>query len=136
MTTLKNKVALIAGSALTPSARAAGRESMGQHGPRLQRAARGRRRVERRHRDVGRLLRAPSPPRGSPYPPTMGLPCGLRGATLTWCFVERFAIVGSPEHCIERLLQLHALGINRFVVVGPGTQQERQQHGALLQVGN
>jgi len=44
--------------------------------------------------------------------------------SLTWDFVERFAIVGPPDHCIARLLALHALGIERFVVVGPGFHPE------------
>jgi 5,10-methylenetetrahydromethanopterin reductase len=56
----------------------------------------------------------------------------LKGASLTWDFVERFAIVGPPEHCIERLLQLAALGIERFVVVGPGFQPEATPDGRSL----
>jgi 5,10-methylenetetrahydromethanopterin reductase len=35
-------------------------------------------------------------------------------------FVRRFAIVGSPERCTERLLALRRAGLERFVVVGPG----------------
>lgn len=42
------------------------------------------------------------------------------GGALTPQFVRRFAIVGSPEHCTARLLELHRAGIERFVVVGPG----------------
>ncbi|TAL01207.1 MAG: LLM class flavin-dependent oxidoreductase [Rhodospirillaceae bacterium] len=48
----------------------------------------------------------------------------IKGATLSWDFVQRFAIVGSPDHCVERLLQLSALGITRFVIVGPGFYPE------------
>ena len=33
-------------------------------------------------------------------------------------FVDRFAIVGSPDHCIDRLRAIAALGIERVVVVG------------------
>lgn len=33
-------------------------------------------------------------------------------------FVDRFAIVGPPERCIERIVDLAALGIDRFVVTG------------------
>jgi 5,10-methylenetetrahydromethanopterin reductase len=51
----------------------------------------------------------------------------IRGATLSWDFVRRFAIVGSPDHCVERLLQLAALGIERFVIVGPGFHLEARQ---------
>jgi len=35
-------------------------------------------------------------------------------------FVERFAVVGTPDDCIARLLELVKLGIERFVIVGPG----------------
>jgi 5,10-methylenetetrahydromethanopterin reductase len=35
-------------------------------------------------------------------------------------FVRRFAIVGPPDHCTERLLALRRAGLERFVVVGPG----------------
>jgi 5,10-methylenetetrahydromethanopterin reductase len=48
----------------------------------------------------------------------------IKGGTLSWDFVRRFAIVGSPDHCIERLLQLASLGIGRFVIVGPGFHAE------------
>jgi 5,10-methylenetetrahydromethanopterin reductase len=48
----------------------------------------------------------------------------IKGATLSWDFVRRFAIVGPPDHCIERLLQLASLGIERFVIVGPGYYPE------------
>jgi 5,10-methylenetetrahydromethanopterin reductase len=48
----------------------------------------------------------------------------IKGATLSWEFVQRFAIVGPPNHCIERLLQLASLGIERFVIVGPGFHPE------------
>ncbi len=33
-------------------------------------------------------------------------------------FIDHFAIVGSPEHCIERLVRLVALGIDHFHTVG------------------
>jgi 5,10-methylenetetrahydromethanopterin reductase len=44
----------------------------------------------------------------------------LLGAGLTPDFVRRFAVVGSPDRCTERLLALRAAGLERFVVVGPG----------------
>lgn len=56
----------------------------------------------------------------------------LGGAQLDWDFVQRFAIVGPPDHCIERLLQLAALGIERFVVVGPGFHPEAGTGGHSL----
>jgi 5,10-methylenetetrahydromethanopterin reductase len=42
------------------------------------------------------------------------------GGGMTPEFVKRFAVVGSPDHCIERLLALRSVGLERFVVVGPG----------------
>lgn len=42
------------------------------------------------------------------------------GGGLTPEFVRQFAIVGSPDHCTARLLALKNLGLERFVVVGPG----------------
>lgn len=56
----------------------------------------------------------------------------VRGASLDWDFVTRFAIVGPPEHCIERLLELHRLGIERFVIVGPGFHPEACADGRGL----
>jgi 5,10-methylenetetrahydromethanopterin reductase len=56
----------------------------------------------------------------------------LGSASLSWDFVERFAIVGPPDRCIERLLQLVALGIRRFVVVGPGFHPEVRGEGRSL----
>jgi 5,10-methylenetetrahydromethanopterin reductase len=35
-------------------------------------------------------------------------------------YVRRFAIVGSPEHCTKRLLELTRLGIDRFLIISPG----------------
>jgi 5,10-methylenetetrahydromethanopterin reductase len=34
-------------------------------------------------------------------------------------FVDRFAIVGAPERCVDRLAELASLGIERFVITGP-----------------
>jgi 5,10-methylenetetrahydromethanopterin reductase len=38
---------------------------------------------------------------------------------LTDSFVDRFGIAGAPDHCIDRLRQLTALGLERLVIVGP-----------------
>ena len=46
------------------------------------------------------------------------------GGGLSAEFVESFAVVGSPEHCTQRLLALQALGLERLVVVGPGFYPE------------
>jgi 5,10-methylenetetrahydromethanopterin reductase len=56
----------------------------------------------------------------------------LSGAQLSWDFVQRFAIVGPPEHCVARLRQLIALGLDRFVVVGPGFHAEARGNGPGL----
>jgi 5,10-methylenetetrahydromethanopterin reductase len=40
-------------------------------------------------------------------------------------FVDRFAVVGPPERCVERLLELAALGVGRVVVTGPGFGADR-----------
>ena len=42
------------------------------------------------------------------------------GGGLSPEFVREFAIVGSPDHCTRRLLELKAMGLERFVAVGPG----------------
>jgi 5,10-methylenetetrahydromethanopterin reductase len=34
-------------------------------------------------------------------------------------FVDRFAVVGPPERCIERLRELSALGLDRLLITGP-----------------
>lgn len=54
------------------------------------------------------------------------------GASLSPDFVERFAILGTPDRCVERLLELAALGIERFVVVGPGFHREASSDGKTL----
>jgi 5,10-methylenetetrahydromethanopterin reductase len=40
-------------------------------------------------------------------------------------FVERFAVVGPPERCVERLTELAGLGIERFVVTGASFGADR-----------
>lgn len=44
----------------------------------------------------------------------------LTHGTLSPEFVRRFAVVGSPDECTERLLALHKQGLERLVIVGPG----------------
>jgi 5,10-methylenetetrahydromethanopterin reductase len=56
----------------------------------------------------------------------------LISESLSHDFVERFAVVGTPDHCIERLLELNALGIKRFVIVGPGFYPEAVRNGPSL----
>jgi 5,10-methylenetetrahydromethanopterin reductase len=56
----------------------------------------------------------------------------LLGASLSWDFIQRFAIVGPPEYCVRRLMELVALGINRFIAVGPGLHPELHGDGTSL----
>ena len=56
----------------------------------------------------------------------------IKGGGLTPEFVRQFAIVGSPDHCTRRLLELQALGLERFVVVGPGFYPESWGEAAGL----
>lgn len=48
----------------------------------------------------------------------------LIGESLTPDFVRRFAVVGPPDHCLERLLDLARRGLERFFIVGPGFYPE------------
>ncbi|CAN7253238.1 LLM class flavin-dependent oxidoreductase [Phenylobacterium sp. LjRoot219] len=56
----------------------------------------------------------------------------LIGAALTPAFIDRFAIAGPPEHCVERLLELVRCGLERVVVVGPGFYPEARGPGPSL----
>jgi len=38
---------------------------------------------------------------------------------LTTEFIDRYSVVGAPEHCIARLEEIAALGIDKVLVVGP-----------------
>jgi 5,10-methylenetetrahydromethanopterin reductase len=54
---------------------------------------------------------------------------GLRGAhteRLTPEFAERFAVLGPSGYCLDRLLELAALGIDRFHIIGPTPEFERE----------
>jgi 5,10-methylenetetrahydromethanopterin reductase len=42
-----------------------------------------------------------------------------QAGVLTDEFIDRFAIAGSPEHCIERLAELHSLGLDKLILSGP-----------------
>ena len=45
--------------------------------------------------------------------------------TLTPEFIDAFAIVGPPEHCVERLRELASLGVERIIVIGPSAGSDR-----------
>ena len=40
-------------------------------------------------------------------------------------FIDRFAVVGPPERCADRLRDLARLGVDRFVLTGPGFRSDR-----------
>ena len=46
-------------------------------------------------------------------------------SALTGEFIDRFAVTGTPDRVVERLQGLAALGIERFVVTGPGFGADR-----------
>lgn len=46
---------------------------------------------------------------------------------LTAGFVDRFGIVGPPEHCIARLQELTQLGVDRLIIVGPSADADRDE---------
>ncbi|MGH8986056.1 MAG: LLM class flavin-dependent oxidoreductase [Acidimicrobiia bacterium] len=48
-------------------------------------------------------------------------------------FVDRFAVVGSPPRCVERLTELAGLGIERFVVTGATLGADRDDARAAAQ---
>lgn len=54
------------------------------------------------------------------------------GGALSPDFVKRFAVVGTPDHCFERLRDLLALGLERIVAVGPGFYPADWGHAAGL----
>lgn len=49
-------------------------------------------------------------------------------------FVDRYAIAGPPEYCIERLQELAALGIDKVIISGPtaGTDRKEAQKAMAL----
>jgi 5,10-methylenetetrahydromethanopterin reductase len=49
-----------------------------------------------------------------------------QAATLDAQFVDRFGIIGPPDLCVERLRALAALGVDRFVIVGPSLGSDRE----------
>jgi 5,10-methylenetetrahydromethanopterin reductase len=40
-------------------------------------------------------------------------------------FVDRFAVVGPPDVCMQRLHDLAALGLERFVITGASFRSDR-----------
>jgi alkanesulfonate monooxygenase SsuD/methylene tetrahydromethanopterin reductase-like flavin-dependent oxidoreductase (luciferase family) len=50
-----------------------------------------------------------------------------QAAQLTEEFAEGYGIFGPPEHCIARLRELTALGIDRLVIVGTSLGADRDE---------
>jgi 5,10-methylenetetrahydromethanopterin reductase len=50
-------------------------------------------------------------------------------AYLTEDFVDRFGVAGTPGHCIDRLTELAALGIQRLAIVGPTRDADPEEVG-------
>jgi 5,10-methylenetetrahydromethanopterin reductase len=50
-----------------------------------------------------------------------------QASQLTAGFVDRFGIVGPPDHCIARLQQLIDLGVDRLIIVGPSADADREE---------
>ena len=50
-------------------------------------------------------------------------------AALDADFVDRFAITGGPGRCVERIQELAALGLERFVIIGPSFGSDREAAG-------
>lgn len=48
-----------------------------------------------------------------------GRPDASHARSLPVDFIRRFAIIGPPQHCIERLQALIGVGIKRFYIIGP-----------------
>jgi len=47
-------------------------------------------------------------------------------------FVDRFAVVGAPDVCVERFVELGDLGLERFVITGPSFGSDRE-HSQLAE---
>jgi 5,10-methylenetetrahydromethanopterin reductase len=56
----------------------------------------------------------------------------LVGESISGDFIDRFGIVGTPEHCTQRILELIDCGVDRFILVGPGLHPEAAAPGRTL----
>ena len=56
----------------------------------------------------------------------------LVGRSISQDFIDRFGVIGPPDHCIQRLLALIDCGLDRFVFVGPGLHAEAAPPGRTL----
>jgi 5,10-methylenetetrahydromethanopterin reductase len=49
-------------------------------------------------------------------------------------FIDRFAVVGPPSRCADRLMELHTLGVDRFVITGASFGADRDDARASHQL--
>ena len=56
----------------------------------------------------------------------------LVGESIDFDFVRRFAVIGTPDECAARLTELAGLGIDRFVVFGPGVYDDGSSGRSLF----
>ena len=54
--------------------------------------------------------------------PRHGHPDAVHAQRLPLEFIERFAVIGPPERCIQRLRALIELGIRRIIIIGPRSE--------------
>ena len=47
---------------------------------------------------------------------------------------HRFAIAGPPDHCIERLRELQALGLDKIAISGPTAGADRDEARRALEI--
>jgi 5,10-methylenetetrahydromethanopterin reductase len=55
-----------------------------------------------------------------------------QAAELDPAFVDSFGIVGPSPYCVDRLLELAALGLDRFTIVGPGLGSDPDEARAAV----
>jgi hypothetical protein len=53
-----------------------------------------------------------------------------QAGAITGEFADRFAVMGPPAYCVERLQALVALGLDHFVIVGPSLGADRTEASA------
>lgn len=49
-----------------------------------------------------------------------------QAGVLTTDFIDSYAIVGTPDQCIDRIREIESLGIDKLVVIGPTAGADRQ----------
>ena len=59
-------------------------------------------------------------------------PDSRQAGMLTDEFIDDYAIVGGPEHCVERIGQLTALGIDKLIVSGVGFRRDEEREALRL----